>query len=122
MSFTPSKADPNVWMRLAGDHYEYIAVYADDLAISAKYPKRITNSLVTKNGYKLKGVGPISYHLGADFTSDDNGTLSYGSKKYNGKFIESYKVTYGQYPQERTSPSLKGDHPELDDSPKLDDF
>ena len=31
MGFTPSKAESDIWMRDAGDHYEYIAVYVDDL-------------------------------------------------------------------------------------------
>ena len=33
--FKPSKADPDIWMRSStdGTHYEYIAVYVDDLAM-----------------------------------------------------------------------------------------
>ena len=27
MGFKPSKADPDIWMRDRGDHYEYVAVY-----------------------------------------------------------------------------------------------
>jgi hypothetical protein len=30
-------------MRRVDDHYEYIAMYVDNLAISSKYPKAITN-------------------------------------------------------------------------------
>jgi len=67
MGFTPSKADPDVWMRRNLDHYEYIAVYVDDLAIAAKDPKSIVGELVEKHNYKLKGVGPIKFHLGCDF-------------------------------------------------------
>ena len=35
MDLKPSKADPDIWMRSSkdGTHYEYIAVYVDDLAI-----------------------------------------------------------------------------------------
>jgi len=33
MGFTPSKAEPDIWMRQNGDIYEYIGVYIDDLAI-----------------------------------------------------------------------------------------
>ena len=38
MDFKPSKADPDVWMRSSkdGTHYEYIAVYMDDLAFCMK--------------------------------------------------------------------------------------
>ena len=33
MGFFPSKAEEDIWMRDKGDHYEYIAVYVDDLTI-----------------------------------------------------------------------------------------
>ena len=38
MDFKPSKADPDIWMRSSenGTHYEYIAVYVDDLTICMK--------------------------------------------------------------------------------------
>ena len=54
-------------MRKMGDHYEYIAVYVDNLAIASKDPKAIIDCLLNKFKYKLKGVGPISHHLGCDF-------------------------------------------------------
>ena len=34
MGFTMSKAESDIWMRPAGDHYEYIAVYVDDLMMA----------------------------------------------------------------------------------------
>jgi hypothetical protein len=46
IGFKPCKASVDVWMRPTKDHYEYIAVYVDDLAIVAKHPKTITDSLV----------------------------------------------------------------------------
>jgi hypothetical protein len=36
MGFASSKAEPNIWMRHTQDHYEYIAVYVDDLAIASR--------------------------------------------------------------------------------------
>ena len=41
IGFKPSKADPNILMKSSedGNHYEYIAVYVDDLAICMKDPK-----------------------------------------------------------------------------------
>ena len=40
MGFKPSRADPDIWMKSSKDasHYEYIAVYVDDLAICMKDP------------------------------------------------------------------------------------
>ena len=35
LRFTPSKADPDLWYRDKGDHYEYVATYIDDLLIAS---------------------------------------------------------------------------------------
>ena len=50
MNFVPSKADADDWMRPATDEScsEYIAVYVDDLAITATNPKEITDQLQHK--------------------------------------------------------------------------
>ena len=65
MGFKPSKADADIWMRKQGDHYEYIAVYVDDLLIASRNPQEIIDWLEKKNLFKLKGTGPITFHLGA---------------------------------------------------------
>ena len=66
MDFKPSRADPDMWMKSSkdGSHYEYIAVCVDDLAIWMKDPNSFCDRLKEKYKLKLKGVGPISYHLG----------------------------------------------------------
>ena len=83
LGFTPSKADPQIWMRPTsqGDAYEYIAVYVDDLAIAALSCLEICSTLRNKCGFKLKGEGPLVYHLGCDFIRDPDGTLVASPKK-----------------------------------------
>eukprot|EP00957_Ditylum_brightwellii_P074778 5682832-Ditylum_brightwellii.AAC.1 len=39
IGFKPSEADPDLWMRDAGDHYEYAAKYIDDILIMSKDSK-----------------------------------------------------------------------------------
>ena len=58
MGFKPSRADPDIWMKSSkdGSHYEYIAVYVDDLAICMKDPKAFCDTLKGKYKLKLKGV------------------------------------------------------------------
>lgn len=114
MGFKPSKADSDVWMRLNGDIYEYIAVYVDDLCIAVKDPESLIKELTEKHGYKLKGVGELLYHLGNNFERDADGTLKSGPKKYIEKMMAWYEKTYGEKPKEATSPLEKADHPELD--------
>ena len=54
--------------------YEYIAVYVDSLCIAAQSPKEIINILKSKYKLKVKGDGPLTYHLGADYYQDPDGT------------------------------------------------
>ena len=122
MGFFPCKAEADIWMRRKSDKYEYIAVYVDDLAIAAEDPKEITDVLQNKYNFKLKGTGPLSYHLGCDFYRDDLGILCFSPKKYIGKMLDGYKTMFGSKPKANvTSPLEKVDHPELDDSALLDE-
>ena len=121
MGFTQSRADPDVWMRKGENCYEYIAVYVDDLCIAALDPADILHKLKAKYNYKLKGDGPLSFHLGCDFKRDPDGTLHFGPEKYIQKILKSYVQRFGEEPREATSPLVKNDHPEIDDTPEVTD-
>ena len=56
MDFKPSKAGPDIWMKLSkdGTHHEYIAEYVDDLAICMQYPQGFHDTLKEKYRLKLK--------------------------------------------------------------------
>jgi hypothetical protein len=62
-------------MRKKNNQYENIAIYVDDLAIAMKNPKEYMDVLENKHKFKLKGTGLIAFHLGMDFTRDEDGTL-----------------------------------------------
>ena len=122
MGFVQSEADSEIWMRRVNDLWEYICVYVDDLAIVSKDSQGICDTLVNEYNYKLKGVAPISYHLGCDFGRDPDGTLYFGPRKYVTKMMDAYKQMFGEEPSKKfNSPLEKGDHPEIDDSPELSD-
>ena len=115
MGFTKSKAEPDIWMRKNGEIYEYIAVYVDDLAIAAKDPAAIVKTLTEVYSFKLKGTGSIAFHLGLDFTRDEDGTLCFRPKKYISKMTDSFERMFGSKPKMvYHSPLEKGDHPEMD--------
>ena len=92
MNFTPSRADQCIWLKknIELNLYEYIAVYVDDLCIAAQDPKEIINILKSKYHLKVKGDGPLTYHLGADYFQDPDGTMVSQPMKY----IEKLKETY----------------------------
>ena len=115
LKFKPSKADPDVWMRPepGGTCYEYIAVYVDDLEIAAKDPQAFCNELKKKYNLKLKGVGPLEYHLGCTYNKDPDGTLAADPIRYVNKILESYERMFKEKPRKSRPPLEGGDHPEL---------
>ena len=123
LNFKPSKADPDVWMRPepGGTCYEYIAVYVDDLAIAAKDPQAFCNELKKKYNLKLKGVGPLEYHLGCTYKKDPDGTLAADPRRYVNKILESYERMFKEKPRKSRPPLEGGDHPELDTSELCDE-
>jgi hypothetical protein len=118
--FAPCRADPDLWMRDAGDVYEYICVYVDDLLVMMKKPQEFMDRLMKVHDYKLKGVGPPSYHLGANYYRDPDGTLVMGAKDYVNKILTNYERTFQEKPRTVTQPMETNDHPEVDTSDLLD--
>ena len=121
LGFSPSKSEPDIWMRENGDTYEYIAVYVDDLAIALREPQKFIDALTNTYKFKLKGTGEIEYHLGMDFFRDAEGYLCIAPKKYIEKLSGTYERIFGTPPSPKyNSPLPPGDHPELDESELLD--
>ena len=118
--FKPCKADPDLWMRDAGDKYEYICVYVDDLLCMMKDPSAFMDRLKNVYNYKLKGVGPPSYHLGANYFRDPDGTLVMGAKDYINKILTNYERMFGELPKMMVQPVETNDHPEVDTTELLD--
>ncbi|MCP4273878.1 MAG: hypothetical protein GY781_18300, partial [Gammaproteobacteria bacterium] len=141
MGFRPSKADHDLWLRSAGDHYEYVATYVDDILAFSRDPMHIINEI--KKDYMLKGVGIPEYYLGGNFhtTKDIDNTkevghdekdkhLSYQWLKHNIKTafsaqtyihtsIERLERMIGKEFALHNTPMSEAAHPELDDSALL---
>jgi hypothetical protein len=123
MGFFASLANPCIWMCEVDNHYEYIAVYVEDLAIASKFPAGIIRALTEDYKFKLKGTGLIEFHLGCDFFFDEEGVSCFAPRKYIDKLIASCERMFGSKPRTNkiTSPLVKGDHPEIDDSAFLEE-
>jgi hypothetical protein len=117
--FSPCKAEPDIWMRLNGNLYEYVAMYVDDLCLGMLDPKSFTDTLQKKYNFKLKGTGPIDFHLGQSFSRNDDGEMEISAKRYVDKMIDTYVQLYGEKPRKASFPLEQNDHPEMDDSPFL---
>jgi hypothetical protein len=121
--FTPSKGGNDIWMRPNADKtkYEYLAVYVDDLLMAMEDPKSFCDTLKRKHKFKLKGDGPINYHIGLNYQRTKDGVLVQRPEKFIDKMMESYKRMYGSFPNKAKTPLEKGDHPEVDDSELLEE-
>ena len=100
--------------------YENVATYVDYLCIAAQNPGKIIQAL--KEVYKLniQGDGPLSHHLGADYTRDKDKTLLCQPKKYIDRLVNSYHSMFKQDPpKDMGTPLNKNDHRELDDTELL---
>ncbi|KAL7565356.1 hypothetical protein ACA910_013578 [Epithemia clementina (nom. ined.)] len=124
MGFTPSKDNPGTWMRKCSDGtcYEYIAAYVDDLAIASKDPAAICQTLKDKYKFKLKGDGPIDFHLGCHYRRDPDGTLVTDPRKYVEKMMETYERIFIYKPKKAKPPLPPSKHQELDESELLNDI
>ena len=119
MKILPSKADPCIWLRKAPNLrcHEYIAVYVDDLWIAAESPSAMIQIFKTKYHLKVKGDGKLTYHLGADYFEDPDGTFVSQPRKYIDKLADTYRKLFNEDPPKvYKSPLDKNDHPELDTS------
>ena len=74
--------------------YEYIAIYVDDLLVASEKSQQIIIDLKEKFKLKIKGDGPLEYHLGCYYKLDKDNTLVAQPIKYINKILESYKKMF----------------------------
>ena len=101
LEFVPSLAETSIYMGKCptADHYEYIATYVDDLAIIMKDSKTLIDQLkVAPYNFKLKGSGPLNFHLGCGFSCDNDGILYMDPGKYIDQMMEAYEQHFGVKP------------------------
>ena len=76
MNFIPTRADQCIWLKknVKLNLYEYIAVYVDDLFITAQDTKEIINILNAKYNLKVIGDGLLTYQCLEFEHSQEKGT------------------------------------------------
>eukprot|EP00531_Pseudo-nitzschia_arenysensis_P008891 CAMPEP_0116125882 /NCGR_PEP_ID=MMETSP0329-20121206/6042_1 /TAXON_ID=697910 /ORGANISM="Pseudo-nitzschia arenysensis, Strain B593" /LENGTH=1908 /DNA_ID=CAMNT_0003619941 /DNA_START=154 /DNA_END=5877 /DNA_ORIENTATION=+ len=123
LGFKASLAEPQIFMRENDGIYEYIATYVDDLCLVMRDPVGFLAILQEEPySFKLKGSGPMSFHLGCGFERDNHGTLCMNPSKYIEKMAQAYHQMFGVKLGTRAqSPLEENDHPELDTSEFLDE-
>ena len=120
LGFTPSKADPDMYMKDMGTHYEYISMYVDDILIFSKNPLVIVNGL--KALYILKGVGKPEYYLGGDVEEirvEGSIRMVLSSKTYIRNICEKIEKLFELVLHKYNAPMDEKYHPELDSTELL---
>jgi hypothetical protein len=84
-----------------------VAVYVDDLAIGMKHPESFLDVLTSKYKFKLKGSGPIAFHLGCDFNLDHDGTLCMSLQQYIDRMAMEYEQMFGTKPHTKVTSPLE---------------
>jgi hypothetical protein len=131
MKFISSQADPDVWIRSAGTHYDMVLVYVDDILVFAKDPQTTMNELGKLYELKPESVHEPDIYLGANMEKVQlpSGKVewSMGSKTYVKNAIRVVEALIMEDDPEAKlksttrNPFPSGYKPELDVTPELND-
>ena len=73
------------------NYFEYIATYVDGSALILKNPQFLLDELtLLPYNFKLKGSGPLKFHIGCGFTCNSTSTLCMGFGKCRDQIEEAY--------------------------------
>ncbi len=77
LSFFPSKAHPDIWIKDCGTHYEYFCVYVDAVIFIAKDPMKYIR--IIEYDYQVKAIGVPEFYMGGnmEFGKDREMVLVY---------------------------------------------
>ena len=87
------------------------------LMIACDCASEFIHTLKRKHNLKIKGDGPLKYHLGCDYHMDPDGSLVAQPKTYISKILDSFhQMCPGESLPQVKFPLNKNDQPELDNS------
>ena len=120
LGVSPSKADPKMFYKDVGDHYECIAIYIDDILVWSCDPMQIMKLLMTD--YTMKGVVIPEYYLGGNVKQlqeewlRENIQIGILAKTYIKNVIPKFKKLLGKVLSGYNTHMEEKYHPELEDS------
>jgi hypothetical protein len=126
MGFKPSKADSDLWLKKKDGHYEYIAIYVDDILAFSKDPMTLIQEV--KKDYVLKGIGTPEYYLGGNVDEADapmkalDIDTSLSARTYiTSSFDHMYGIFDGGPFAKCHTPMMEAYHPDIEVFSLLDD-
>jgi hypothetical protein len=97
-----------------GDHYEYLAVYVDDIAIASKDPAPLSMNL--RRHISSRELDQLRITLSCDYFRDADGTLCTAPLRYIEKMVEAYERMFGCKPKQNVRSLEKEITPSYDRS------
>jgi hypothetical protein len=102
--FSPSDADPCIYMRTVNGNMVVIAVYVDDIIIACKQ-QAVIDAIrsVMKKRFKMDDIGPLTWYLGINIAQMPNGDIEIDQDKY----ISDKLAEFGIAKRVMSSPLVK---------------
>ena len=113
--YTPSAADPCLFIKRVDGAETYIAIYVDDLLITGSSPRETAALKASLHReFDMKDLGPLSTMLGLQVTSDDSGGAFVHQTRYVEEVLTRFAPFVGRpastpLPSDLTTPSLRSD-------------
>ena len=126
LGFTPTKVDADLWIRKKHDHYEYMAMYVDDLLAWGRDPINMIKEV--EKYFKLRDIGFPDYYLGADVNTveekhlkEQGYVMGMSAKSYIKNSLDKMGQLFNQDGpfHKAKSPMIDTYHPEQDTTPLL---
>jgi len=108
MGYSPTKADPDLWIKSSGTHYEYIATYVDDVLCFGKDPMTTIKEL--QCDYILKGIGKLVY-LGCNICEvgtnwqKENVSAAMSTETYIRNSVSKYELLFDENSSHQWTPT-----------------
>ena len=119
LGFTPSRADPDLWVKESEQGYDYIATHVDDLIVVAKQPQEYI--ALIEQEFALRNIeSEPAYYLGTSLKRIEDGRIVMNSENYIKESIRKYETKHNITLKKEALPMKANAHPELDVSPLLD--
>ena len=81
LGFQQSKSDQCLFTKGEGDDTVHMAVYVDDMLVSASNGERISKIVEElKKGYEVTNLGEVNYFLGVEVTRDNDETSNWDKR------------------------------------------
>ena len=122
LGFVSTRYDRDVWMRLREDKtgYDYICTHVDDFKIIARDPNKWMEMI--KQTFLVKQAGPPDYYLGNNYRYEDNENIwTVGTVTYLNEAVRKVEEIFGTLRMYKTPLPADNFHPEMDDSPLLNE-